>query len=97
MYDVGQGNNIKDKPHVFEIDFSETIADTSCPCGKKTIDKSQVPIQYPLGYFDKSGDGIKEDYIDTSQHTNAGEPSDLILLSIAIVLMSVSIWLFLRK
>ena len=104
MYDVGQGSNIKDKPQVFEIDMADTIADTICPCGDSCsqayngikTDKHAVPVQYPLGYFDKDKD-TQEDYIDTSQHTKAGEPSDVILLAVSIILVCLAIWFMLAK
>jgi hypothetical protein len=82
MYDVGQGNNIKDKPHVFEIDFSDTIADTiyQCDCTKRKTEDT------------------KEGYTDTTQHTKAGEPSDIVLLTIAFILAVAAIgFLIVRK
>ena len=94
MYDVGQGNNIKDKPHVFEIAFADTIADTNYPCGYSAIDKNDVPVQYPLGYFDNE---TKEEYVDTTQHTNAGEPSDMLLLVISVVVALIAIWFLVVK
>jgi hypothetical protein len=91
MYDIGQGNNIKDKPCVFTIDFSDTIANTLYPC-------SQSPLLDFDTKVDEDEEDTKEDYIDTTQHTKAGEPSDFILLIVSIILASAAIWfLTIRK
>jgi hypothetical protein len=110
MYDVGQGDNIKKgSGEVFTIKLKDTVADTLYPCHFDTFDPSQQPKQIPLGAFDKrildDYNGYKslqeeyaENYEKTTQHTNAGELSDMtLLILISIVCMVLVYFCFFKK
>ena len=102
MYDVGQGNNIKDgKGKVFEIELKDTVSDKIYPCSYIPFDSHTAPLQIPLGSYDKrhwtdydaydANDAkqtqTKEPYTDDNQHTRAGEMSDMMLFSVPCVLI----------
>lgn len=105
MYDVGQGDNIKTSAgEVFQIKLKDTVSDTIYPCEFNAFDPHEKPIQHPLGAFDRDvwtdyNSYAKEPYESTTQHTNAGEMSDLWLFTIpCIILVLLLVYiLFLRK
>jgi hypothetical protein len=90
MYDIGQGNNIKDAPQVFEISVPDDRI--GCPYNNK-FDKSAMPIQIPLGLGQHT---IEEKFTDSSQHSKAGEPSDMILLCMGLLMAAISITLVIK-
>lgn len=99
MYDVGQGDSIKEgSGKVFSIKLKETVVDTLYPCHFSKPDKSKQPVQIPLGSFDKrvlddyngymsvaEKYGTREDYEKVTQHTNAGEFSDMTLFVVVAI------------
>ena len=113
MYDVGQGDSIKQGGgKVFSIKLKDTIADTLYPCHYDEFNPSQKPIQIPLGAFNKQVlddyNGYKsldekykahevENYEPETQHTNAGEISDIGLLFIISIVCIILLYVMFRK
>ena len=101
MYDVGQGNSIKEgSGKVFSIKLKEYIPDIVYPCPVEDPDASKLPVQIPLGdmkYKSLVESYEKEDYEPTTQHTNAGEISDMGLLIIISVVCIVLLYLIFKK
>jgi|APCry1669189000_1035189.scaffolds.fasta_scaffold27288_2 hypothetical protein len=108
MYDVGQGDSIKEgNGKVFSIKLKETIADTLYPCHFTEPDTSKQPTRIPLGAYDRrvldDYNGYKtlgenyENYEPVTQHTKAGEISDMGLLLGVGVLCVILVFFLTRK
>lgn len=98
MYDVGQGNSIKEgNGKVFSIQ----LKDYKPTCDFDEPDTGAEPIQIPLGHFNsyKSLNDVysRESYESTTQHTNAGEISDMGLLIIISVVCLILLYLLFFK
>jgi hypothetical protein len=91
MYDIGQGNNIKDVPQVFEI----SVPDDRIGCPYNKFDKGKIPEQIPPGKLN-SYKTVEERFTDNSQHSKSGEPSDMILLCMGILMAAIAITLVLK-
>ena len=101
MYDVGQGNNIMEgNGKVFSIKLKDN-SDYVCP--HEDPDYTQKPIQIPLGEFEKydykSLNELynRENYEHDTQHSNAGELSDISLLIIISVVCLVLMYFIFFK
>lgn len=90
MYNVGQADNLLSAGRVaypkYEIG---SLKKEDYSCEFRPPDNSKPPKSIPLGTYDDYANSnymIREPYVHTTQHTNAGELSDKTILIISILL-----------